>query len=76
MGRMSSNYQHNSYEQEKPEPNERNSQTASMSDDVSKDMRGKDGTIRVTRIKNLLPMTAYIKWHQIYRKQAPMVLYI
>ena len=51
MGRMSSNYQHNSYEQEKPEPNERNSQTASMSDDVSKDMRGKDGTIRVTRIK-------------------------
>lgn len=51
MGRMSSNYQHNSYEQEKPEPNERNSKTASMSDDVSKDMRGKDGKIRVTRIK-------------------------
>lgn len=51
MGRMSSNYQHNSYEQEKPEPNERNSKTPSMSDDASKEICGKDGKIVVTRIK-------------------------
>ncbi len=51
MGRMSSNHQHNSYEQEKLEHHERNSKTASMSDDVSKDMRGKDGKIMVTQIK-------------------------